>query len=137
MFYVFIKCLPVKRYWYWQKFDCPGEPWSPWAYFLILFVRSQQTDIICSICLTKIFITKELLISTFIDTKSTFQASQEACGPISWYRSIGVDKLHNFCPICLDKIFTWKTLLPLRNIDKNRLYRRAMRTGSLFLYIIW
>ena len=41
-----------------------------------------------------------------IDKTSTLQASLEAFGPISGYRSIDFDKLNKFCSICLNKILT-------------------------------
>ena len=90
----------------------------------------------CFIIVTvQIHTCNEYLISTIIVTKSTLQASHEACGLVSWYRSLGLDKLNNFCSVYLNKIFTRKTLLPSTNIDKNRLYRRAMRPMGLFLIL--
>ena len=53
-----------------------------------------------------------------IDKISNLQVCLEACGPISWYRSIELDKLNNFCSICLYKIITRKKSLPSTNFDK-------------------
>ena len=87
----------------------------------ISWYRSREIDNLnnfCFACLIKRLTSEKFRKSTYIDTKSTLQASHKCRRPVFWHRSIDLNKLNNVCSTYLYKIFTSKRLLKSTLIDK-------------------
>ena len=94
--------------------DPPGKPSRPGG----LFLDIVRQNLINWTTFALHVLTKDLPVKSYENWLISTQNRLSSRRPVSWYRSIDLNKLNNICSTCLYKIFTSEKLLKSNNIDK-------------------